>query len=160
MSLNTQENDSVGDPKEATNLIKFPQGIFGFPDLKVCELIFNPSELPFMWLQEREKGGLAFIVLDPIGSIPDYTVEIPDSDVEQLGIESPDDVLILNIVTIHKEVPQKITANLVGPIIVNRTTRIGRQIIINNYEKYSPKYELPSGEADTPDPNTNPVGVA
>jgi flagellar assembly factor FliW len=130
------------------SIITFPQGIFGFPELRSCELIFKEDELPFMWLQERVKGGLAFIVLDPIGSIPDYTVEIPDSDVEQLGINAPEDVLILNIVTINKDVPQKITANLVGPIIVNRATREARQVIINNYESYSPKYELPTGETE------------
>ncbi len=158
MSLTTQENKQDGEALEESNLIKFPQGIFGFPDLQVCELIYNPSELPFMWLQEREKGGLAFIVLDPIGSIADYTVEIPDSDVDQLGIESPDDVLILNIVTINKEVPQKITANLVGPIIVNRRTRVGRQVIISNYEKYSPKYELPSGDEEISE--EKPTGTA
>ena len=131
------------------NIISFPQGIFGFPDLRCCELIYKEDELPFMWLQEPEKGGLAFIVLDPIGSIPDYTVEIPDSDVDFLGIAAPEDVLILNIVTINKGMPQKITANLVGPIIVNRQTRQARQVIINNYESYSPKYELPTGDPET-----------
>ena len=136
--------DSIDE--QDPSVIAFPQGIFGFPELKCCELIYKEDELPFMWLQEREKGGLAFIVLDPIGSIPDYTVEIPDDDVDKLGIESEEDVLILNIVTINKDVPQKITANLVGPIIVNRRTREARQVIINNYERYSPKYELPTGE--------------
>ena len=109
-----------------------------------------------MWLQEQEKGGLAFIVLEPIGFIPDYTVEIPDAEVSFLGIKSPDDVLILNIVTINKDVPQKITANLVGPLIVNRKTRLGKQVIINNYERYSAKYELPT---DNREDEEEPTGT-
>ena len=88
------------------------------------------------------------LILEPIGFIPDYTVEIPDAEVKLLGIESPEDVLILNIVTINKDVPPKVTANLVGPIIVNRKTRIGKQVIINNYERYSAKYELPTGTSE------------
>ncbi len=148
MKLTTEDKDAVNGVDADSNIVSFPQGIFGFPDITTCELIYNPEELPFMWLQEQEKGGLAFIVLEPIGFIPDYTVEIPDAEVKLLGIESPEDVLILNIVTINKDVPPKITANLVGPIIVNRKTRIGKQVIINNYERYSAKYELPTGASE------------
>ena len=102
MKLTTEDKDEVKGVAEDSHIVSFTQGIFGFPDLKTCELIYNPQELPFMWLQEQEKGGLAFIVLEPIGFIPDYTVEISDADVSFLGIKSPDDVLILNIVTINK----------------------------------------------------------
>ena len=148
MKLTTEDKDAVNGVTADSNIVKFPQGIFGFPDLRSCELIFNQDELPFMWLQEQEKGGLAFIVLEPIGFIPDYTVEIPDGDVAFLGIQSPDDVLILNIVTINKDRPEQITANLVGPLIVNRQTRVGKQVIVNNYERYSAKYELPTTGAE------------
>jgi len=152
MKLTTKDKEAAGNVVDAdSNIVSFPQGIFGFPGIRTCELIYNPEELPFMWLQEQEKGGLAFIVLEPIGFIPDYTVEIPDAEVELLGIESPEEVLILNIVTINKDVPPKVTANLVGPIIVNRKTRIGKQVIINNYERYSAKYELPTGSSEDVD---------
>ena len=60
MKLTTEDKDEVKGVTEDSNIVSFPQGIFGFPDLKTCELIYNPQELPFMWLQEQEKGGLAF----------------------------------------------------------------------------------------------------
>jgi flagellar assembly factor FliW len=148
MKLTTEDKNAVNGVTTDSNIVKFPQGIFGFPDLRSCELIFNQEELPFMWLQEQQKGGLAFIVLEPIGFIPDYTVEISDGDVAFLGIQSPEDVLILNIVTINKDRPEQITANLVGPLIVNRQTRVGKQVIVNNYERYSAKYELPTGKTE------------
>ena len=148
MKLTTEDKDAVNGVTTDSNIINLPQGIFGFPDLRSCELIFNQDELPFMWLQEQQKGGLAFIVLEPIGFIPDYTVEISDGDVAFLGIQSPEDVLILNIVTINKDRPEQITANLVGPLIVNRQTRVGKQVIVNNYERYSAKYELPTGSTE------------
>ena len=77
MKLTTEDKDAVNGVTTDSNIINLPQGIFGFPDLRSCELIFNQDELPFMWLQEQQKGGLAFIVLEPIGFIPDYTVTEP-----------------------------------------------------------------------------------
>ena len=44
------------------------------------------KKLPFMWLREDKQDGLAFIVLEPGGIIPNYSVEIADADVQVLGI--------------------------------------------------------------------------
>ena len=38
-----------------------------------------------MWLREEKKDGLAFIVLEPGGIIPEYSVEVSDADVNILG---------------------------------------------------------------------------
>ena len=71
MNPTSENKGAVNEASENSNIVSFPQGIFGFPDLATCELIYNPEELPFMWLQEQKKDGLAFIVLEPIGFIPD-----------------------------------------------------------------------------------------
>ena len=47
-----------------------------------------------------EENGLAFIVIEPGGIIPDYAVEISDADVEIFGITGSEDTMILNIVTL------------------------------------------------------------
>ena len=52
-----------------------------------------------MWLRKK-KDGLAFIVLEPGGIIPNYSVEVSDADVNVLGITGPEDTMILNIVTL------------------------------------------------------------
>ena len=44
---------------------------------------------------------------------------------------------MLNIVTLRQQQPVDASVNLVGPIIVNRRTRIGRQLVISNYSRYS-----------------------
>lgn len=117
-------------------------GLFGFPDIKHMELFYDKDELPFMWLRQDDQDGLAFIVIEPGGIIPDYTVEISDNDVEFLGITGADDTMILNIVTLPSEGNSKISVNLVGPVIVNRNTFTAKQCIINNHEKYSARYVL------------------
>ena len=93
-------------------------------------------------VEEEKKDGLAFIVLEPGGIIPDYSVEIADADVELLGISSAEDTMILNIVTLPSDKGSKISINLVGPIIVNRNSLVSKQCIINNHEKYSARYVL------------------
>ena len=134
-------NPEIGSA-ESRNRLSFPQGLFGFSDLREMELVFDQEELPFMWLREDKKDGLAFIVLEPGGIIPDYSVEITDSDVGVLGVSGPEDTMILNIVTLSPDQPGIISLNLVGPIIVNRLSLVAKQCIINNHEEYSARHVL------------------
>ena len=134
-------NPEIGSA-ESRNRLSLPQGLFGFSDLREMELVFDQEELPFMWLREDKKDGLAFIVLEPGGIIPDYSVEITDSDVGVLGVSGPEDTMILNMVTLSPDQPGIISLNLVGPIIVNRLSLVAKQCIINNHEEYSARHVL------------------
>lgn len=149
MKLNIDEDSKNPDltSVEHRNRINLPQGLFGFPEIREMELVFDEEELPFMWLREDKKDGLAFIVVEPGGIIPDYSVEITDADVEVLGVSSHEDTMILNIVTLSPDQSGVISINLVGPIIVNRTNLIGKQCIINNHEAYSSRHVIDLNEA-------------
>ena len=144
MKLNIGEELKVGGVESSQNShqLSLPQGLFGFSEIKAMELFYYQEELPFMWLREKDKNGLAFIVIEPGGVIPDYSVEISDADVEILGITGSDDTMILNIVTLPSEQSSKISVNLVGPVIVNRQSLVAKQCIINNHDKYSARYLL------------------
>ena len=136
--------EMTGEP-ESRNQIGLPQGLFGFPEIRSMDLVYDKEELPFMWLREEKPDGLAFIVLEPGGIIPNYSVEVADGDVEVLGITGPEDTLILNIVTLPPDQSGKIFLNLVGPIIVNRATLVAKQCIINNHEEFSARHVLNIG---------------
>ncbi len=138
-------NPEMTGETETRNQIALPQGLFGFPEIRSMDLVYDKEELPFMWLREEKKDGLAFIVLEPGGIIPNYSVEIADGDVQVLGITGPEDTLILNIVTLPPDQSGKISLNLVGPIIVNRVTLVGKQCIINNHEEFSARHVLNIG---------------
>lgn len=127
------------------NKVSLPDGLFGFPEIRSMELVFDQDELPFMWLREDKQDGLAFVVIEPGGVIPNYSVEIADGDVELLNISGPEDTMILNIVTLPPDQSGKISLNLVGPIIVNRKNLIGKQCIINNHEEFSARHILDVG---------------
>ena len=144
MKLNiVDELKASGDEiSQKSHQLDLPQGLFGFPEIRSMELFYDQEELPFMWLREQDKNGLAFIVIEPGGIVPDYSVEISDADVEMLGITGSDDTMILNIVTLPSGQSSKISVNLVGPVIVNRTSLVAKQCIINNHDKYSARYLL------------------
>lgn len=117
-------------------------GLIGFPEARKIELILNPEELPFMWLRSADDHGLNFVVVEPQGIIPDYSIEISDDDAGRLGINDPADAFILNIVTIRASGADAATVNLIGPIVVNRQTLVGRQIVIANFADYSARHTL------------------
>ena len=150
MKLNLQDDlPNSSDAESATrNEVSLPQGLFGFPDIRSMELVFDKEELPFMWLREQVQDGLAFVVLEPGGIVQNYAVEISDADIQILGISGSEDTMILNIVTISSEHPGKISLNLVGPIIVNRNTLVAKQCIINNHEQFSARHMIDVGDTE------------
>lgn len=129
----------------SSNEIILPNGIVGFESYKKAELLYLPDHLPFLWMklsQENDEAPLHFVVIEPGGIILDYEPELFYEDTVGLGIDSPSDVMVLNIVTLTRNTPVEATANLIGPIIVNRKTRLGRQLVISNYSRYSASHPV------------------
>lgn len=114
--------------------ITFARGIFGFENIKEYALL-NASQWPFYWLQAVEVPDLAFILIDPLIFRPDYSPDVDESDLAELGLkpEEKDRMLVFAIVTVPDD-QKKMTANLQGPVIINREKRAGRQFITTNQE--------------------------
>jgi len=132
------------DTPPANELI-LPQGLIGFGAYKRAELLYLPDHLPFLWMKLSNPDTadiLHFIVIEPGGLVPGYEPEIFDNDAEHLDIRTPAEAMIINIVTLQRQTPVEATANLIGPIVVNRRTRIGRQLVISNYSRYSSHHAL------------------
>jgi flagellar assembly factor FliW len=110
--------------------IYFPYGLFGFEGHKEY-VILDSEKPPFFWLQSLQDPQVAFILLSPFVFRPDYSLDISSQDLEEIEVEEKDDVLVFSIVTIPEN-QQEMTANLQGPIVVNRKKRIARQCISTN----------------------------
>ena len=126
------------------NRVRLPMGLLGFEQIKYYVLLVNPAEEPFAWLQVEANVSLAFVVVDPFLVMPDYQPDIPQQDVEFVGLKKPSDALLLNIVTVHG--PNRATVNLKGPIVINRHTHVGKQVIVANAAEYSVQHPLPVTE--------------
>ncbi len=111
-------------------LIDVPVGLFGFENLHRYALI-DAHQKPFIWLQSLEKTEVAFVLINPLLFRPDYTVDATEDDLAALEIGDPDDMLCFAIVTIPDD-GRGMTANLQGPLLINRKTHRARQIISVN----------------------------
>lgn len=129
------------DSPPANELI-LPHGLIGFGAYKRAELLYLPDHLPFLWMKLNGADSLHFIVIEPGGIVPGYEPEIFDEDAAQLDLRTPEEAMILNIVTLKRHQPVEATVNLIGPVVVNRRTRTGRQLVISNYSRYSAHHSL------------------
>ena len=135
---------SLGNPAPShrANEVDLPAGLIGFPDHKRMELVYVPEQLPFLWMRLKGPDPLNFVVIEPRGVVADYEPEIFDEDAAALGITGPNDATVLNIVCLDQAHPQKATVNLAGPVIINRRTGVGRQVVLANHGRYSARHPL------------------
>jgi flagellar assembly factor FliW len=124
----------------AREVIEFPDGLLGFESVKNYVLLTRPAEDPFLWLQMVEEPKRAFLVVPSNFVVAGYQPEISELDVERLGLACPTEAFVLNIVTLRAH--GNATANLRGPIIINRRTLIGKQVIPLNAAQYAVQHPL------------------
>ena len=108
----------------------FENGLPGFPDARRFTLArWGDEESPFSIMRSVEEDGLEFVVVPPIVFFPDYAPEVDDSTVGRLDLHTAEDALVLAVVTLGEK-PSDATANLMGPIVVNRHTNRAAQAVL------------------------------
>jgi flagellar assembly factor FliW len=112
---------------EDRQLLRLPRGLFGFEEMREFVLL-DATQQPFYWLQSVDRVEVAFVLIDPLFFRPDYSPGVDPAELAEIGIESPEDMLVFSIVTIPP-MARRMTANLQGPLIINRRTHEGRQSI-------------------------------
>jgi len=108
---------------EEKELINFPWGIPGFEELKAFVLLEYKNG-PFQWLQSVEEPSVAFVVCPPGVIGLDY--KIPESKVNVIKLERPEDLLVLNIVSFNRE-KGGMRFHARSPLIFNVAARVGYQ---------------------------------
>jgi len=122
-------------------VIHFDEGLPGFPDHKrYVILLENAREDTFCWLQSVDDGQLAFALINIYNVKPDYNPLVTTEEVESLGTLGENNLLIYNVVVIPDDIKQ-MRANLRAPIVINPTTKKGKQVILDN-EEYQLKYRI------------------
>jgi flagellar assembly factor FliW len=129
-------------PSPAATSIHLPNGLIGLPEVTNLEIAQRTESWPFVTLVSSDPDGMQFLAIEAHDIAADYVLELNDLDAESLGLNDPMDAQILNIVTIHSHDPYYVTANLVGPVVINRHTREARQVIVMNSDRYSTHHVL------------------
>ena len=119
-------------------VMRFPKGLLGFPDEQEFVLLQTNDEGNFFWLQSTARPELAFVVSDPLLFMPDYQVPIKEEDFEQIELKQMADAQLLIIVN---KIDRTLTGNLQGPLVINATNRLGRQLVLSE-KKYSTRHPL------------------
>jgi flagellar assembly factor FliW len=124
--LDAPASSGAPEPIEIT----FAGGLPGFDHLRTFVVEPMPGDLaPFCRLRAVDPQGVEFIVVPPGLVFPDYTVEVDEETVERLDLAA-EDAVVLTIVTVGEDGSAP-TANLLGPVIVNRRTRTAAQVVLH-----------------------------
>ena len=119
--------------------VNIPSGLFGFEDYTEY-VIFDAEHQPFYWFQSIDDKEIAFVLISPFFFRQDYEVNITNEELAGIGITSPDNALIFVIVTIPVD-GSPMTANLQGPLIVNKENMKAMQAIVSD-SKWRTKHDI------------------
>ena len=110
--------------------LRFAAGLPGFAGARAFTVVpWGGDDSPFSLLECSDVEGLAFVVVPPELFFPDYEPVVDSHTVERLGIEVAEDAELLVILTLGAT-PADATANLLGPIVVNRRTGEAVQAVL------------------------------
>jgi flagellar assembly factor FliW len=110
-----------------SKVIIFKQPVFGFDDYKRYTLIFD-EEIgeQIVWLQSLEEPGLCFLLFNPSQFEDFYKPEITEENEKLLGTG---DYVCWTVLSL-KEDFEASTVNLKSPVIINSTTGVAAQILL------------------------------
>lgn len=112
---------------DATSVIAFPDGLYGFPECRAFALVPAEREGVY-WLQSADNPALAFLLVDPFVIAPGYSVDLTAGDLSDLGADEASSIAVLAIVTLPPSRAERPTANLQGPLALNLRGQLGRQL--------------------------------
>ena len=125
-------------------VLTFEKGILGFPEDRRYALLPHSDKSPFFWLQSLDSPELAFVVINPALIVKNYNFEIPDEMERELEVKDPAQAEVLVLVTFQNGdggKPVSLTANLLGPLIINIENRQACQAVLDP-KKYPVRFEF------------------
>lgn len=120
--------------------ITFEKGIPGLEEYKIFELSEVQENKNLKMLISEKDENVGFITISPFKLKKDYEIELNDETITDLEIEKPEDVMLLNIITLGKTLETS-TVNLKAPLVINIKNKKGKQLILQD-DKYKVKEPL------------------
>lgn len=136
MKINTKYHGEI--EYEEKDIITFKKGLPGLEGLKKFILFPVEDNEMFSILHSIEDENTGLVVTSPFNVLNDYEFKLDEEKMKELQIESHENVIVLNTVTLSSTV-ENITINLKAPIIINIKMKLGEQIILDN-SNYLIKY--------------------
>ena len=141
MKINTRK---FGDIEiEEKKILTMPEGLAGFSGVERFVLIEDSKTAPFCWFQAIGEPSLVLVLINPFLFKVDYKLDLNDFILARgwKNIKA-DELLIYVVVNISDgETKTKITANLMGPLVINPKNNEVVQVVVSD-DSYSHQYVL------------------
>jgi flagellar assembly factor FliW len=123
-------------------IIAMPGGMPGFPEDKRFVILERKESLPFLWYQSADSPSLAFVIANPFLFKADYQVDLNASR-KGMGWEdaTEKDLKLYVIINASTGDPERMTANMMGPLVIHTGKREALQMVLNN-SPYSHRYPI------------------
>jgi len=129
MNIITARHGSV--EIDTSKIITVHGGMVGFPTaLSYVTLPFMEGT-EFELFQSIDNPDLAFITLNPFLFKENYEFGVDDQEQEELKADTIEELTIRVLVTIPDNI-ELMTANLQGPLVINKNKRVAKQIILHD----------------------------
>jgi len=130
--MNKRVSKILSAEKFRDNVIRFPDGLPGFPASREFLMAQQPEEKPFAWMQSVSDPKLVFAVVDAYAWVKDFTLEVDDAELQEMGSLNPLDYAVYFILRIQKrESRTTLQAKPNAPVLVNIHNRQARQVIVS-----------------------------
>ena len=141
LKIKTTRFGTVGIQKN--QIINMSIGMLGFPDQKRFVILQHKENSPFFWYQSVDDPTIAFVITSPFIFKPDYTIDLKNAlkKVHWNGDYEESRLDIYIVVNIPKGLPQEMTGNFIGPIVVNNEDNQAVQIVVTD-SPYTHKFPL------------------
>ena len=133
---------------DASEVLEFPWGLPGFPDLHRWLPLNLDSHPTFVWLQSLDDPSVALPAVDPWMVFESYDPKLPAYAFTSLEIREASEFATLCVIVVTPNA-EEMTINLMAPVIINLRTHKGRQIMLDS-SNYSPRESLPRKAAEKP----------
>lgn len=134
MILKTHDDQEI--EYSESDLLEFPNGLFGFPDLRyylplsLCESGEDDNG-SILLLQSTEEIEVSFAVINPIVLCPDYTPELRPEELSFLAAKDSGEISYYVVCVVRDNYLENMV-NLKCPLAINSETRIGMQVVLDN----------------------------
>ena len=129
MKLETRDFGQIAVDED--RVITMPAGMPGFPEAQHFIILDREETRPFLWYQCVDDPGLAFVIINPNLFQPDYSLDL-GAILREMSWNSDreEDLAVYAIVNASEGIPEKITANLIGPLVINTRKKEAAQMVI------------------------------
>lgn len=113
------------------NVIHFPNGIYGFEEIRDFILLQEDDSRTIWSLQAADSPYPSLIVVDPSLLLPGYAPKLGAAERRALGNPQEEDLCWLAVAVIRKK-PEDTVVSLKSPLAINVKNRVGMQVILED----------------------------